>query len=108
MGMLTITMNKVEVRAGKPMLVGTEVKDASQVAGHESTQQITPTPIGKISVEQWEFLLPNLIGFNGSEEQECMKVYKDPAPDKFAPAMKLSWLYCTNLRQMRVRIAAGK
>ncbi len=37
-----------------------------------------------------------------------MKVYKDPAPDKFAPAMKLSWLYCTNLPQMRVRIAAGK
>lgn len=106
--MLTITLSKAEVRAGKPMLVGIEVKDASQAAGNQPTTPMGPMPVGKITVDQWELVLRDIIGFNGSEEQECMKVYKDPGPDKFAPAAKLAWLYCTNLPQMRARIAAGK
>ena len=105
--MLTITLGKAEVRAGK-MLVGIEVKDASQAAGNQPTTPMGPLPVGKITVDQWELVLRDIIGFNGSEEQECMKTYKDPAPDKFMPAAKLAWLYCTNLPQMRARIAAGK
>ena len=106
MSMMTISLHKAEVKAGKQMMVGYDVQDANRSNGQP--QNAGPRPIGKISVDQWEFVTNDLIGFNGVEVQECMKVMHDPAPDKLAPAAKLLWLHCTTIEEVRTRLAAER
>ena len=105
---LTISLHKVEVQAGKPMLVGFEVKDAAQASGQapaSSSMPYQPTPNGPLTVEAWEIFIPTVTGINGSEAPECMKIIDDPAPDKLAPAAKVFWLHCWTLDEVRTHIA---
>jgi hypothetical protein len=106
MSMMTISLHKAEVKAGHSMMVGFDVEDANQANGQP--QNAGPTPVGKISVDQWQLVTSDLIGFNGVEVQECMKVMHDPAPDKLAPAARLLWLHCTTIDEVRTRLAAER
>jgi hypothetical protein len=109
--MFSVSMHKVEVQAGKQMLVGYEVKDAAQAGGKAPAQGQTAystTPNGPITVEGWELFLPNIIGLNGSESTECAKIVGNAAPDQFAPAAKVFFLYCWTLDDVRERYAKSK
>jgi hypothetical protein len=102
--MLTISMHKAEIKAGRQMLVGFDIKDPS---GHLPLPG-GPTETGPVSVELWGVVVDMLTGFNGSEVDECMKIINNPAPDKLAPATKVFWLYCGTLDEVRVRAASAR
>jgi hypothetical protein len=104
---LTISMHKVEVKQGKSMLVGFEVKDAAQASGQApggppGIFQITPN--GPLTVEGWELFIPNVIGMSGLEAPECIKIIEDAAPDKLAPAAKVFWLHCWTFADVRAHV----
>jgi hypothetical protein len=97
--MLTISMHKAEVQAGKQMLVGYEVADANGSATTPS-----PTPTGKISIEEWSLIANDLTGLGG-ETDECITTIDGPAPDKLEPTTKLLWLHCWTLDLVRSHIS---
>jgi hypothetical protein len=100
--MLTVSMHKLEIKAGRPMLVGYDVKDP----GGKLPLAGDPTGHGtEVSVELWGVIVDDLTGFNGAEVDECMKIIDNPAPDKLAPAVKVFWLYCGTLDEVRLRAA---
>jgi hypothetical protein len=98
-GMLTISMHKAEAQPGKQMLVGYDVEDANGSTGTPS-----PTPTGKISIENWSLIANDLTGL-GRETDVCMTTMDDPAPDKLDPATKLLWLHCWTLDLVRMHVA---
>jgi len=106
--MFTVSMHKVEVQQGKQMLVGFEVKDAAQ-AGNPQAPVGAPgysaMPNGPITVDGWEIFLPNIIGMNGAEGQECMKTIDNPNPDQLPPAEKVFWLHCWTYGEVRSHVA---
>ena len=106
----TISMHKIEVQAGHPMLVGYEVKDAAQANGPAPAGKpgYSIMPNGPITVEGWELFLGNIIGFNGSEDQACMKIINDPAPDKLPVATKVFYLHCWTIQSVRDHIAVQR
>jgi len=106
--MFTISLHKVEVQAGHPMLVGYEVKDAAQASGPAPTGQqgYSLMPNGPITVEGWERFLPNVIGFNGSEDAACMTIIYDQAPDKLPTASKIFYLHCWTMPSVRDHVAS--
>jgi hypothetical protein len=105
--MFTVSLHKVEVQAGKTMLVGYDIKDAAQASGQApaGTGNYSATPNGPVTVEGWEIFVPNVIGLNGSEPEECMKTIDSPNPDSLAPAAKVFWLHCWTLDEVRVHEA---
>jgi hypothetical protein len=108
---LTISLHNVEVQAGKPMLVGFEIKDAAQAGGQAvaaGQPGYSPTPNGPITVEGWEIFIPNVVGMSGLEDEACMKMINDPAPDKFAPAGKVFYLNCWKVDSVRGHVAHAK
>ena len=83
--LLTISLHKVDVKPGKTMLVGYQIKDAAQASGQGGTGTPSPwqtTPNGEIPVEGWEIFVPNVIGLNGSEPAECVKIIDSPDPGR--------------------------
>jgi hypothetical protein len=108
--MFTVSLHKVEVQAGHPMLVGYEVKDAAQAQAKQPAPTGKPgyslTPNGPITVEGWEMFIPTIIGYGGVEDQTCMKLLRDPAPDKLAPAAKVFYLHCWTYQSVRDHLAS--
>jgi hypothetical protein len=108
--MFTVSLHKVEVQAGHPMLVGYEVKDAAQAQAKGPAPTGKPgyslTPNGPITVEGWEMFLPTIVGYGGVEDQTCVKLFRDPAPDKLAPAAKLFYLHCWTYESVRDHLAS--
>lgn len=108
--MFTILMHKVEVQAGHPMLVGYEIQDAAQAQANgpvpTGKRGYSLIPNGPITVEGWEMFLPNIIGYGGTEDRTCMKLIRDPAPDKLAVAAKLFYLHCWTYPSVLDRLAS--
>jgi hypothetical protein len=107
--MFTISMHKVEVQQGKPMLVGFEVKDAAQAGGQSqaATGQAgyATMPNGPITVEGWELFIPNIVGLNGAESEACTTKIENPSPDALPVADRVFWLHCWTFADVRARYA---
>ncbi len=105
----TISMHKVEVQPGKPMLVGYEIKDSAQASGAAAPAAGQPgystTPNGPVTVEGWEIFVPNIIGLNGAEATECMKTIDGASPDALPAAGKVFWMHCWTYDEVRVHEA---
>lgn len=102
----TVSLHKIDVKPGRTMLVGYKIEDAAQASGQgggPSSYQATPN--GEVTVEGWEIFLPTIIGLNGSEGPECLKVIDNPAPDSLSPAAKVFWLHCWTLDEVRMHVA---
>lgn len=103
---MTISLHKAEVQAGRSMMVGAAVQEASPADGQPRNPGLTP--IREISVDQWENIAHDLVGSDGARMPECMKVMHDPTPDKLAPAAKLLWLHCATIDEVRTRLTAER
>jgi hypothetical protein len=100
----TISLHKVEVQPGKPMLVGYEIKDSSQASGSAPAAGqpgYSSTPNGPVTVEGWEIFVPNIIGLNGAEATECMKTIDAPSPDQLPAEAKVFWLHCWSYAEVQ-------
>lgn len=106
--LLTISMHKVDVKPGKTMLVGYKIEDAAQAGGQGGRGAPSPwqtTPNGEVPVEGWEIFISTVIGLNGSEGPECLKMIDNPAPDSLSPAAKVFWLHCWTFSEVRTHAA---
>jgi hypothetical protein len=106
--MYTVSMHKVEVQQGKQMLVGFDIKDSAQ-AGNPTAPAgapgYSPMPNGPVTVDAWEIFVPNIIGLNGAEGEECMKTIDNANPDQLSPAQKVFWLHCWTFDEVRLHVA---
>jgi hypothetical protein len=106
--MYTVSMHKVEVQQGKQMLVGFEIKDSAQASNPQApagAPGYSPIPNGPVTVDGWEVFLPDIIGLNGAEGEECMKTVDNPNPDQLSPAQKVFWLHCWTFDEVRTHEA---
>ncbi|MBI3710512.1 MAG: hypothetical protein HY246_22945 [Proteobacteria bacterium] len=76
----TVSLHKAEVQAGKPMLIGFQIKDANQER--------------KLSVEEWEQIARVSVVGHMSDLSYFCKRLENTVPDKLPAADRILWLRC--------------
>jgi hypothetical protein len=96
----TVSMHKVEVKAGTSMLVGFKVVDANgqqvSIIGAIGGPQGDTKGDAALTTEGWEFYAGQAKGFNPNEDEVC-KTLITQSPDKLGPGETLFWLDCQTL-----------
>jgi hypothetical protein len=98
----TVSMRKAEVKAGKSMLVGFQIKDANGQSRGLAEYLGKSSPDGTLSIQEWEMFATAAKGYNPLEDEACKRLLASP-PDKAGPGDKLFVLHCRTLPGLQAR-----